>query len=504
MPKRRRPRRMVLLREAAAVLDRPAATIALAEAATVPSGGCRKYRACLIKVGWGVGGYYGQEVLAADGPAAWPEGTHMHIDHPSITEEFDRPERSLHTLVGKICSRPAFESGAVGPGLYADVAVFPSWQARIDELREDVGLSIRAHGTAEPGEADGRTGMIITGIVAAPTNTVDYVTRGGAGGRVVQLLESIRAKVTGKQIKLREAGSVGAWFEARIHSEFTEQADSSYGWGELSRSERIALSSAIGDALDAFVARLQAEAPQLYERDRWGDRPTTPPEPTTGGGDQTMTSQVGEPIAMTEATKPAQAPAGTPPPAERKEQPTMGDTTTAAGTDVAALQRQLAESKAAYELALQESQRQAAEATEQLAELRLAQVNASNEASARETVTRLLDADTCPLVAAARPAMRGQIEAAAIAHVRNLTEAANPADLDTAVTSAITAANAQVTALAEALGAGRPAGVGASIVGVQSTGTATSADPTIDLVEAYRSIGMSEQAAKLAAVGRQI
>jgi hypothetical protein len=63
-------------------------------------------------------------------------------------------------------------------------------------------------------------------------------------------------------------------------------ADDMAAEGRLTREERIQMSSAVGDALAAFVANLEANAPQLYQRDLW-DEPTAPavsegaPAPTT-------------------------------------------------------------------------------------------------------------------------------------------------------------------------------------------------------------------------------
>lgn len=65
---------------------------------------------------------------------------------------------------------------------------------------------------------------------------------------------------------LRESFNVGEWIESRIHLYFTERTDDMFGYGNLTRDERIALSGAIGDALDAFRKRVEADAPQLYER----------------------------------------------------------------------------------------------------------------------------------------------------------------------------------------------------------------------------------------------
>jgi hypothetical protein len=71
--------------------------------------------------------------------------------------------------------------------------------------------------------------------------------------------------------QIREARNVGQWMESRIHLGFTQVADEMFGNGRLTRDERIALSSGIGDALDAFTSSVEKAAPQLYSRDLWDD-----------------------------------------------------------------------------------------------------------------------------------------------------------------------------------------------------------------------------------------
>lgn len=149
-----------------------------------------RYRARLIEGDrWGSSGYYGRDMLERDGPNVWPAGTQVYMDHPGATEQHDRPERSVRDLAGKITSTPVYEAD----GLYADVEFYPHVAPIIEAMWEDVGMSIRASGTAESGERDGRTGPIITSLTEGVS--VDVVTRAGAGGKLVALLESARATV---------------------------------------------------------------------------------------------------------------------------------------------------------------------------------------------------------------------------------------------------------------------------------------------------------------------
>ena len=150
-----------------------------------------RYRARLIEGDrWGSSGYYDREVLERDGPNVWPEGTPIYLDHPSISEQMERPERSVRDLAGKITSTPAYE----GDGLYADVEFYPHTAPVIEALWSDVGMSIRAAGTTESGERQGRHGPVITSLTEGMS--VDVVTRAGAGGKLVAMLESARGTET--------------------------------------------------------------------------------------------------------------------------------------------------------------------------------------------------------------------------------------------------------------------------------------------------------------------
>ena len=148
----------------------------------------------LIAPGWGSSGYYSPEVLKRDGPKAFAEGTKMYWDHPTVTEEADRPERSLRDLAAQLTSGATWQDDPTnGPGLYADVTVFPAFQEAVDSLAPHIGTSIRALGRAEAGEAEGQSGPIVTQIAAG--KSVDFVTTPGAGGKVLHLFEAARGKV---------------------------------------------------------------------------------------------------------------------------------------------------------------------------------------------------------------------------------------------------------------------------------------------------------------------
>lgn len=147
----------------------------------------------IIKPGWGSSGYYPADVLKEDGPTAWQAGTHMYLDHPTAQEAKDRPERSVKDLAAVTISDPVYqENGVKGPGLYAKASVMPQYKEVIKALAPHIGVSIRAAGAFKEGEADGRKGRVITKINQSPANSIDFVTKAGAGGQVIAIMESLR------------------------------------------------------------------------------------------------------------------------------------------------------------------------------------------------------------------------------------------------------------------------------------------------------------------------
>ncbi|MFI7630262.1 hypothetical protein [Microbispora rosea] len=130
--------------------------------------------------------------------AVFKAGTHAYFDHPTATEAAERPERSLRDLAGWLVTDARFE----GDGLYAEMEVFPHYREIVESMADAIGLSIRASGTVEYGEVAGRSGPVLTGFTEA--QSVDFVTAAGAGGRLVQLLESARARALEERGTWRE------------------------------------------------------------------------------------------------------------------------------------------------------------------------------------------------------------------------------------------------------------------------------------------------------------
>jgi|688.fasta_scaffold162601_3 hypothetical protein len=189
----------------------------------------RRWEAKVIESGWGSSGYYGASMLAEFGPKVFKAGTKVFMNHPSASEASDRPERDVHQLAGKLVSDAVFRES----GLYAEIEFYSHYAPIIEEMADDVGLSIHALGNAVEGEAEGRQGPIIESLVEDPFTSVDVVTVAGAGGKFVALLESYK--------RIGEA------------AEFVAEADTEGNGMSITKEE---FDAAIADLKETFVETL--------------------------------------------------------------------------------------------------------------------------------------------------------------------------------------------------------------------------------------------------------
>jgi hypothetical protein len=143
----------------------------------------------IIKPGKGSSGYYPEAMLARDAAKVYQPGTHMYLDHPTLKEEKDRPERSLKDMAGVITGNVSFQKTPM-PGVYADCQVFKNYRPFLREMAPYIGISHRALGKSKAGTVDGYTGTIIESLDKCLS--VDFVTVPGAGGGLVQMWESWR------------------------------------------------------------------------------------------------------------------------------------------------------------------------------------------------------------------------------------------------------------------------------------------------------------------------
>lgn len=218
--KRQRQRRNRTLHESTAVVEAVRGDLVPLREQAIRRDGTISLR--LISPGWGSSGHYSAEVLeqaAAD--RVFPAGTHMYIDHPTLSERHERPERSIRDLAAVLETDGIWQAQHPdGPGVYAQARVFAPYRELIAEMADHIGVSIRASAEVSRGEADGRRGTIVERIVEAPS--VDFVTRAGRGGQVLAILESAH-------IGEAMADDVRSWLRDALRDRF-DTGDDRWVW----------------------------------------------------------------------------------------------------------------------------------------------------------------------------------------------------------------------------------------------------------------------------------
>ena len=144
----------------------------------------------VIKPGFNLGGgrYYPEEVLKRDHGIF--EGVKMYADHPTVSDEKQRPERSIRDWVATL-GKPWVESDGT---IKSKATIVEPWmQEKLAMLRDkdmlgEMGVSINAVGTASKQEIQGQKTNMVERLVRA--RSVDFVTEAGAGGGV-SIFESI-------------------------------------------------------------------------------------------------------------------------------------------------------------------------------------------------------------------------------------------------------------------------------------------------------------------------
>lgn len=397
----------------------------------------------IISPGHGSSGYYSPEVLeraAADG--VFPAGLHMFMDHPGRADEANRPERSLRDLVGTLATPGVWQPNHPdGPGIYAEATVYGPWRDVIAEMASDIGVSIRASAQVTHGNVDGHPARIVERIDQA--RSVDYVTAAGRGGRILEILEAARSDVD-------EARNVADWIEVEIPRAVIGLANGMWGeGGTLSRTEWEAVNDATADAMDAFRARLSADAPQLLTRD-----PAADPAAATSSIDESQedtdmdTKQLEEAVAKAVDAKVAD----------------LTEANTKLQTDL-----DEATSKAT------EAETRAARAEEALI---------ARQAS-DHVVAKLAESNGLP-----GPTVKRLTESLSAQAPITDDGKLDTAKLDESITSAV---NSELDYLASV--------TGSPVKG--AGGTVTESADDVDLVGAFQRFGLSESGAKIAAEGRR-
>jgi len=169
----------------------------------------------IIEAGWGSSGYYSEEVLGRDIPRIYPVGTKMYLNHQTRRESMERPEGDLRYLIGKIVETPRM----AGIAAVSVAEIYEHWVQFIDAMAEDIGLSIRALGMTEEGDAAGKHGPIVLSLTEGIS--IDYVTEAGAGGSIGQLVESRGREV----VELFESAAKESKVAEALDSELRENLE---------------------------------------------------------------------------------------------------------------------------------------------------------------------------------------------------------------------------------------------------------------------------------------
>ena len=164
--------------------------------------GKRVWNARLIASGVSLNGkYYSGEMLESTGPAAFPVGTLVHADHQTWGEAYDRPEKSVKTIIGAIATEPKLDTVDGVEGLYANVEFTEEWAPRVEQIAPFVGLSISTQYIADE-TAEREDGVeTVAALVPFPTNSVDLVTVPGAKGKLLRAIESFSKPPNVEKVK---------------------------------------------------------------------------------------------------------------------------------------------------------------------------------------------------------------------------------------------------------------------------------------------------------------
>lgn len=181
----------------------------------------------IITPGTGSSGTYPKETIEAAGrDKVFGQGLHMYLDHATEAQEWERPEGSLRDLVG-VLTEDAYWDDEAG-GLVAEAKIFSHWKPIISEMAEDIGVSIRASG--EVSEASGQ--RVVTKLTEA--RSVDFVTRAGRGGRVLELMESARFnEATAEEIRRLLQDAIKHAHGAESAYVWLRDYDESHVWFDL-------------------------------------------------------------------------------------------------------------------------------------------------------------------------------------------------------------------------------------------------------------------------------
>lgn len=129
-------------------------------------------------------GYYPAKMLKEYGPKVFKKGTPMYLDHMTAQEQANRPFGSVLNYAAELAEDAYYEND----GLYADIEVFDNHISTIKALKDKIGISIRARGAVTEEIMEGKRVPVFQNFTLA--RSADFVVRAGAGGKIVEMVES--------------------------------------------------------------------------------------------------------------------------------------------------------------------------------------------------------------------------------------------------------------------------------------------------------------------------
>ena len=167
----------------------------------------------LITPGEGSSGIYSPEVLAlAAKERAFPKGTLGLINHPTPSEDAERPEGDLRNLALVLQEDAWVDTRGA---LVAEAKVSSAWRDLVEDFHDAIGASIYAAADVSVNENGEK---IVERIIPHPFNRTDLVTVAGRGGRVEQLLEAARVIESRSVVKEAMADDVRMWLSQTIRN----------------------------------------------------------------------------------------------------------------------------------------------------------------------------------------------------------------------------------------------------------------------------------------------
>lgn len=164
--------------------------------AAVSTGSPGKYKIRLIDAGIGSSGVYPAATLqqaAAD--RIFPKGTRVHLDHPFKQSEMSGP-RSVKDWCAVLEEDAVYNSEQ--ESLESSIRVFKPYQQLIEEMKDEVGMSIIAFAETSPATTPG--GLPVVDKLTEGLS-VDFVTAAGRGGKILQVLEAAAAAAGSMPVK---------------------------------------------------------------------------------------------------------------------------------------------------------------------------------------------------------------------------------------------------------------------------------------------------------------